>query len=126
VNLERKFEGYETGDLICFVQPFGSNLPLMLEIAIRKNGEMAFRSWGWSGRGNQYLHTEETAAIDPERPFTQPFIPTPEQIETVNGLFSGRITFEGLRLSPGASLQRVCPVDVQAEEARVGKNIFLA
>jgi hypothetical protein len=125
VELDRSFGGYEADDLICKVAPF-FGVPLTLEIAIRKNGNLIFRKWDFSGTGNAYLHTDEVAESDPENSFIKPFTPTQEQIETVNGLFSERITFEGLRLSPGATLQHICPVDVRAEEKRIGKKIYLA
>lgn len=128
VDLYRRFEGYEHGDLICFASPWAlSGVPLELEIAIRRDGSLIFRSWEWGGNRNNYLHTREKRAEDIENQFERPFIPTQAQIDTVNGLFSGRILFDGcLHLAPGASLQKICPIDVAAEEARVGKKIYLA
>lgn len=127
VDTSRKFGGYEPGDLICYIWPF-FGVPLKLEIAIRADGSLIFRSWTWKMGENSYLHTTELPPekCNEDRPYPKPFIPTQAQCETVSGLFSGRITFEGLRLAPGASLQDVCPIDVQAEEARCGKKIYLA
>ena len=123
VDTLRRFEGYQPNDLICFCCPF-IDVPLRLEIAIRNDGSLVFRRWDWSGRGNTYLHTTEIPA--PGAGATRGFTPSTAQIDTVAGLFSGRIRFEGLRLAPGKTLQKICPIDLAAEEARIGKTIFLA
>lgn len=129
VDLNRKFEGYEDGDLICYVHPF-FNMPLRLEIAIRKTGELVFRSWNWENGGTSlYLQTDEISEKEYKEigsEYPKPFIPTMEQIGTVNGLFSGRITFDGLKLAPGASLQKICPINVKREEEITGNKIYLA
>lgn len=119
VDLDRRFEGYQRGDLICNVCPFGPNpkFPLQLEIAIRADGSLAFRNWSFTaGSSDQYMHTCE--------PDT--FVPTAEQIDTVNGLFSGRIKFDGLKIAVGATVQKICPIDVAAEEKKIGEKIYLA
>ena len=54
-----------------------------------------------------------------------PFTPTEAQADTVNGLFSGRIKFEGLKLAVGSTLQRICPIDLQREEKLIGEKIYL-
>ena len=116
----REFGGYRSGDLICYAAPF-FEIPLELEVAIRKNGEIIFRKWNWlSGEGNHYLHCSAEMLIK------DGFHATEEQKDTVAGLFSGRIRFEGIKLAVGASLQEICPIDVSAEQKRSGKNIFLA
>lgn len=115
VDLDRRFEGYKAGDLICKIAPWSPQMPLTLEVAIRADGSIAFRSWDFSG-ANAYLHTHESADFEP----------TPEQIDTVNGLWSGRIRYEGLKLAVGASLQEVCPIAVVEEELLTGKKIYLA
>lgn len=115
VDTDRKFDGYNAGDLICCICPF-FGIPLTLDIAIRTDGSIAFRSWGWGGKGNDYLHTHEKA---------DSFTATEEQINTVNGLWSGRICFEGLYLAVGATVQKICPIDVKKEEALLGKKIYL-
>lgn len=115
VDLDRRFEGYKAGDLICKIAPWSPKMPLALEIAIRADGSIGFRSWDFSG-GNGYLHTNETSAFEP----------TAEQIDTVNGLWSGRIKYEGLKLAVGASLQDVCPIAVVEEELLIGEKIYLA
>lgn len=127
VDLSRKFEGYESGDLKCYCTPF-IGLPLRLEIAIRSNGEIIFRAWEWCQAENYYLQTNEISEKDKKHDDTykKPFIPTQEQIDTVNGLFSGRIRFEGLKLAPGASIQKICPINVKREEALIGKKLYLA
>lgn len=57
IDVDRKFGGYQAGDLICYINPF-FGIPLKLEIAIRIDGSIVFRSWTWT-QGNGYLHTHE-------------------------------------------------------------------
>lgn len=123
LDTSRQFEGYQPNDLICFCCPF-FDIPLRLEIAIRDDGSLAFRGWDWSGRGNSYLHTAKIPA--PGTAVNPGFAPSAAQVDTVAGLFSGRIRFEGLRLAPGKTLQAICPIDLAAEEARCGKTIYRA
>lgn len=125
IDFDRDFDGYQSGDLICVTAPF-FGVPATLEIAIRKNGEISFRAWNWNGGGNDYLHTNEVAAGHEQNKFQKAFIPTQEQIDTVNGLFSGRIKFEGLKLKPGKTLLDICPLDIKREEERVHHKIYLA
>ena len=49
-----------------------------------------------------------------------------KMIDTVNGLFSGRILFEGVKIAVGKSVLDICPVDVEREERLIGKKIYLA
>lgn len=120
VDTERPYDGQEKGepiyqknDIICSVAPF-FGIPLVLELAIRTDGNLIFRSWMW-GNGNHYLHTSE-----------KDIIPTEEQIDTVSGLFSGRIKFEGIKIAVGASVQKICPIDLKKEEEKVNRKIYLA
>lgn len=103
-------------------------MPLRLTIAIRADGSIAFRSWEFIKKSpNGYLHTYEYSVKQcEENKFFTPFIPTPEQIDTVNGLFSGRIKFDGLKLAVGGSVQDICPIDVRCEEKLIGQKIYLA
>ena len=127
VDLDRRMDPYTPGDLICYISPFAPSIPLRLSIAIRADGSIAFRSWTFTDGVNGYLHTlEHSAAQCAENKFSSPFVPTSEQIDTVNGLFSGRIRFEGLKLAVGATVQDICPIDVQREEELVGHRIYLA
>ena len=116
VDTSRRFGGYQDGDLICYINPF-FGVPLTLYIAVRINGDLIFRSWEWSDRGTNYLQTSET----PDK-----FAATTEQIDTVNGLFSGRIKFDGLKLAVGATVQEICPIDVEREEKITGEKIYRA
>lgn len=121
VDFDRKMDNYVPGDLICYTCPF-FGIPLLLEIAIHPGGGIGFRSWTWSEkRGNAYLHTDETA--DKDSYFR--FHPTDQQIDTVNGLFSGRILFDGLKLAPGATLQAICPINIEREEQLTNKKIYI-
>lgn len=118
---------YTPGGLICYVSPFDFEFPLRLEIAIRADGSLAFRSWKFTAEPNPYLHTfAQSAAACEGDAISSPFIPTAEQIDTVNGLFSGRIKFDGLTLAVGATVQRICPIDLKREEELVGHKIYLA
>lgn len=127
VDLDRKIGEHTPGDLVCYVSPFGYSLPLELRISIRADGSIAFRSWAFTKTANPYLQTMEKSAEALKGDlFSQPFTPTPEQIDTVNGLFSGRIKFEGLKLAVGQSVQLICPVDVRREEELTGRTIYLA
>lgn len=127
VDLDRRMDPYTPGDLICYVSPFFPGIPLRLSIAIRADGSLAFRSWSFSEGGNHYLHTSELPASACQNSvYSSHFTATSEQIDTVNGLFSGRIRFEGLKLAVGATVQDICPIDIQREEELVGHRIYLA
>lgn len=128
VDLNRKFDRHEHGNLKCYCNPF-VEIPLKLNISIRKNGDIIFQGWEWTDKGYCYLQTDEISEKDFNKQpvsWRKPFVPTEEQIDTVNGLFSGRITFEGLRLDPGSSLQKICPINVKREEKLTGQKIYLA
>lgn len=114
VDTDRVFEGYLPGDLLCYITLFNI---FELNIAIRVDGSLIFREWRVVPNGNFYLHTYEKAGE---------FVPTSPQLDTVAGLFSGRIKFEGIKLAVGASVQEVCPIDFKKEEERIGKTIYLA
>lgn len=116
IDLDRKFEGYENGDLICGLTPFYP-MPLRLEIAISRNGNLKFRAWKWVNGCNNYLHTYQKP---------NEFTATPEQIDTINGLFSGRIKFEGLELAIGKTVLDLARLDIEAEEQKCGHKIYLA
>lgn len=119
VNLDRHFEGYEEGDILIYGNPFGTlqKLPLQLNVAIRKDGTIIFRSWTFRAdvlvRG--YFHVDNIC---------KNIVPTDDQINTVAGLFSGRLNYEGLRLSPGKSLLQLCPFDPKNEEKKLIKKYF--
>ena len=122
VDTDRPFGGYEAGDILCKIAPF-FGIPLTLYLGIRKDGSLIFRSWQWGNNGNGYLHLQggdfDVQHCD--------YHPTQEQKDTVSGLFSGRIEWEGLKFPVGATLQKVCPVDVEREEQLLGRKIiFLA
>lgn len=118
IDLDRKFEGYAPGDLIISGAPFDVTgvFPLSLEIAIQKNGTLTFRSWDFGIEANNYFHVRETVSTKE---------PTAAQVATVNGLFSGRLTFEGLRISIGSSVQKLCPIDVKLEEDKTGRKLYV-
>lgn len=117
IDLDRELEEYDDSDLVCFGFPF--RIPLKLKLAIKKDGTFSFICWEWDTlhSTNHYFHTYAKADNFPA---------TPEQIDTVNGLFSGRIRFEGLMLAIGATIQEICPINKEREEQLIGKKIYLA
>lgn len=49
IDLDRKFEGYEEGDIVISGNPFDctGQFPLSLELGIRRDGSLIFRSWSF-------------------------------------------------------------------------------
>lgn len=91
---------YEKGSMLCRVTPWeGHGCPLTLDIAITPTGEILFRGWDWSGSGNAYLHK-----------YNDDIEITDDMCDTVAGLFSGRIKFEGIKIAVGKSLLELCPI----------------
>jgi len=114
INIRKNYERvYEKGSMLCRVTPF--DCPLTLEIAITPSGEIIFREWNWNNSGNGYLHV-----------YNKDINVTKEMIDTVNGLFSGRILVEGLKLAIGNSIQELCPINLEKEEELSGKKIYLS
>jgi hypothetical protein len=112
-------EMYRPGGMICSVSPWGSSgCPITLKICICPDGDILVRSWNWDGGDNPYLHVDVI--------FEDYIDVTPEMRDTVSGLFSGRIKIEGIKIAVGASVQKICPIDMEVEEAKIGKKIFFA
>lgn len=115
----------------CFCGPF-HGIPLQLQLFIMSDGSLKFRSWTWKGHdplyNNCYLHVDEDELT--YWGIKKEFHPTQAQKETVAGLISGRITWEGLKLAPGHTLQKVVGglslEDIEAEEGRIGKKMTFA
>lgn len=109
---------YVKGGIICGISPWGARgIPLRLYICICPDGGIIHRGWEWSNDMNYYLHTYDRRE-DVEV--------TPEMIDTVSGLFSGRIKFNGLKIAVGGTVQKICPINVKAEEEKIGQTIYLA
>lgn len=109
---------YSKGGMICQIHPWGaSGIPLKLSICILPDGWILHRGWSWDMNCSWYLHTCDK--IDEVNV-------TEAMIDTVNGLFSGRILFEGLKIAVGGSVQKICPIDVKKEEERTENKIYLA
>lgn len=113
------------GCMILTICPF-MDCPLRLEFAILQSGEILIRSWWWDGRGNHYAHLDEIHTIMHENTPLWPIVPTKEMAESLAGLFSGRIRVRGLKIPIGGTPQNYCPIDVAAEEVRLGKTLYLA
>ena len=127
-NTERRPDPVDVrGTLPCFCDPF-HGIPLRLRLRILPDGTLAFFAWEWHRNpdaNNPYLHTD--VCTQGSFDYDAKFVPTSAQRETVEGLFSGRVKWEGLRLNPGRTLQRaVQGIDIQAEENRIGRQIYLA
>lgn len=119
VDLERKDEClYTRGGMICSVSPWGSKgMPLVLSLCICPDGGILHRGWSWGGSLNPYLQTSD----NPED-----INITEEMKDTVSGLFSGRITVDGLKIAVGNTVQKIAPVNLKKEEELTGEKIYLA
>lgn len=119
VFTERKDDKmYIKGGMICSVCPWMLfNIPLKLSICICPDGGILHRGWDWSGSANYYLHTSDKP---------QDINVTIPMIDTVSGLFSGRILFEGLKIQVGRTVQDICPINLKKEEELLKKKIYLA
>lgn len=116
-TFRRDSEVYVPGGMICEIAPWqSSGCPLTMGICICPDGRILFRGWNWNGSANCYLHTRSKPS---EVQVTE------KMAETVAGLFSGRILVEGIRVPVGATVQEICPIDVAAEEMRIGRKIYL-
>lgn len=119
VKLNRKDDVvYVPGGMICDISPWiAFDIPLQLSVCICPDGSILHRGWSWDNKGSYYLQSYSR----PEEVNV-----TEEMIDTVNGLSSGRIKFEGLRLNIGRTVQEICPINIQREEELTGNKIFLA
>lgn len=117
LDLDRACAPNMEGDLNIHGGAFGL-LPIEMNLAIRMDGEIVFKGWEFHNTGFYalYFHTSQKP---------EDIIPTEEQVDTVNALWSGRKTFEGLKLSIGATVQEICPIDVDKEEKLLHKKIWL-
>lgn len=108
---------YVPGGMICNICPWGAlKIPLTLSICICPDGDILHRGWSWSNDTNYYLQTNTKS---------EDVSVTPEMLDTVAGLFSGRITVDDLVIPVGKTVQEICPIDVSAEEKKIGKKIYL-
>lgn len=129
IDFHRKREGdFDRGSIRCFVAPWSNDGPLFtLKFDIRRDGSMQFFTWEYSNtEANNYLHADWDAQYDHKN---GRLVATPAQKETVLGLWSGRLRFEGLNLPVGRTLMEVAGLlreDFAAEEARCGHKILLA
>ncbi|WP_206459409.1 hypothetical protein [Anaerovorax sp. IOR16] len=111
INLKNKDDVvYIDGGMICHVCPF-FDIPLQLSICICPNGDILHRGWDWINisNWNSYLHTISKK---------NEVLVTEEMKNTVGGLFSGRIKFEGFKLAVGGTVQEICPIDIAEEEKK--------
>jgi hypothetical protein len=129
INMSRQAEtNHPRGSMVCNVHPaFG--VPIKLTIAIAPDGKIYNRGYEWDADcidykkeadTNTYLHVDQWWEDNMGKT-----TPTQEMAETLSGLFSGRIKIDGLKIAVGGSCQRLCPIDLGAEEKRIGEKIYL-
>jgi hypothetical protein len=95
-------------------------LDVTLHVAIGTNGNIKY-VWSFDRkRANNYLHLDEDYAE-----YNQKVAVTDKMMETIEGLFSGRIKIDGLRISVGATAQ-LRRLNLEEEEKRCGQSIYLA
>ncbi len=119
INPNRKADVIPKGCIFLYGCPFAEmGFPVVLRIAISPDGTILFNGWDFCGSGCLYFHVEKWSL-----PYYLRQKPTKKQAETISGLFSGRIKWEGIRLLIGMTPQEVCPIDIEAEAARWGKKV---
>lgn len=119
-DMLRPPQPYQYGSIVLCGSPFTRmGLYTMLTLAIQPDGSIVFRGW----KEVQYLASEYFGL---GAYYSEAFTPTQNQRDTMDGLFSGRIRWEGLRILIGMMPQKICPINIEAEEKRWGKkaNIF--
>ena len=129
IDFEREREGViDTGAIRCTIAPWSTQAYLMtLTIDIRRDGSMQFISWEYSDKEAMYYL--QAAWLTRRDHKEGRFVATDAQRETVCGLMSGRLRFEGLKLLVGQTVMEVAGLteeDFEAEEARCGRKIVLA
>ncbi len=123
VNLSRDRERLSSDDLVISGCPFGNALPLELSIAVKSDGTLAFRQWKFVKASNIYFHTRQRLAGLDDTPVGLGIKPTQEQIDTITGLWSERILFEGLKIPIGETIWTLCPIDTVSESKKLGKPV---
>lgn len=118
-DMTRPVEPYQPVSIVLCGCPFARmGLYTMLTLAIQPDGSIAFRGW----KEEKYCIAEyfSLGAF-----YSEAFSPTQSQRDTMAGLFSGRIRWEGLRILIGMMPQKICPIDIEAEEKRLGKKAII-
>lgn len=129
IDFGREREGeIDTGAIRCTIAPWSTQAYLMtLTFDIRRDGSMQFISWEYADLDAPfYLQAAYLTRRDHKE---GRLVATTAQKETVLGLVSGRLRFEGLKLPVGQTLMEVAGLsgeDFAAEEARCGRKIVLA
>ena len=129
IDFGREREGeIDTGAIRCTIAPWSTQSYLMtLTIDIRRDGSMQFISWEYANmEAVYYLQAAWLTRRDHKE---GRLVATTAQKETVLGLVSGRLRFEGMKLPVGKTVMEVAGLSVEdfaAEEARCGRKIVLA
>jgi len=114
---------FEKGLLAFRFAPFGiQGCPLTLNFGVTREGKIVHRGYDWSGKGySSYIQYDENLLDNKKAEVTD------AMKETISGLWSGRIEVDGFRIGVGATVQQfIKGIDVEAEEQRCGKKIYLA
>jgi hypothetical protein len=96
------------------------NLNIYLKIAIDTEGRLTYVWTTESSEANHYLHLDCTYFKENNK-----VEKTDAMMETIEGLFSGRIKIDNYKVAVGGTAQ-VKPLNLEREEEKIGKQIFLA
>lgn len=131
IDFGREREGeIDTGAIRCTIAPWSTQAYLYLmtlTIDIRRDGSMQFISWEYANK--EAVYYLQAAWLTRRDHKEGRLVATTAQKETVLGLVSGRLRFEGLKLPVGQTVMEVAGLsgeDFEAEEARCGRKIVLA
>ena len=116
VDFGRTERPRESGELTMVNTPF-FGVKIELCLSIRPNGDIKFNRWRFVDYENQYLHVVHGTENDVK--------PTAAMQESLSGLLSGRLNFEGIHLPVGGTPQDICNIDISKEEKLTGKKIYL-
>lgn len=115
-DMTRPAEPRNPESIVLSGSPFTKmGLNTLLTLAIQPDGSIAFRGW----KEEKYCVAEYFSL---DAIYSESFSPTQKQRDTMAGLFSGRIRWEGLRILIGMMPQKICPINIKAEEKRWGRK----
>lgn len=115
-DITRPVEPRQTGSIIICGSPFARmGLYTMLTLAIQPDGSIVFQGWKEVKYGVSEYFTLGAY-------YSDAFSPTQNQRDTMDGLFSGRVRWEGLHILIGMMPQKICPINIKAEEKRWGRK----
>lgn len=105
--------------LVC--KPWGNeNLNIYLKIAISTSGELKHVWTTEEHNANRYLHLD-----DHYESYNNEVEKTDKMLETIEGLFSGRIKIDGYKVAVGATAQ-IKKLNLEREEEKINEKIYIA